>query len=201
MTKPKERLRGRLTRTVSLSFEKHREISQHLYEVIVGLITLYEWNITYPIALPSLIHFSSSHFLIWMRIIFFNHPSNVIGRSKNTLSESNHIFLNIYLQVTICGVIHQSVALKSKQYLAELSRHNYVTPTRYWQEFAWNVKKVSVIFSSASFWFLIILFLYSYLELLGTFRKLVGLKKSELLTARNRTKTGLDKVSTLATLE
>ncbi|CAH3198846.1 unnamed protein product, partial [Porites evermanni] len=72
--------------------------------------------------------------------------------------------------VTICGVIHQSVALKSKQYLAELSRHNYVTPT-------------------------------SYLELLGTFRKLVGLKKSELLTARNRTKTGLDKVSTLATLK
>ena len=27
--------------------------------------------------------------------------------------------------------IHQSVAVKSKQYLAELSRHNYVTPTSY----------------------------------------------------------------------
>ena len=155
---------------------------------------------TYPIAFPSLFHFSSSHFLRWMRIIFLNHPLNIIGRYKNTLPDRNHIFL-IYLQVTICGVIHQSVALKSKQYLAELSRHNYVTPTRYWQEFAWNVKKVSVIFSSASFCFLIILFFYSYLELLGTFRKLVGLKKSELLTARNRTKTGLDKVSTLPTLE
>lgn len=69
--------------------------------------------------------------------------------------------------VTICGVIHQSVALKSKQYLSELSRHNYVTPT-------------------------------SYLELLGTFRKLVGLKKSELVTARNRTKVGLDKLLSTA---
>ncbi|XP_048578532.1 dynein axonemal heavy chain 1-like isoform X2 [Nematostella vectensis] len=65
--------------------------------------------------------------------------------------------------VSICGVIHQSVADKSIQYLAELSRHNYVTPT-------------------------------SYLELLGTFRKLIGVKKSELQNARNRTKTGLDKL-------
>lgn len=39
----------------------------------------------------------------------------------------------------------------------------------------------------------------SYLELLGTFRKLVGMKKSEFLTARNRTKVGLDKVSSLIT--
>lgn len=69
--------------------------------------------------------------------------------------------------VSICGEIHQSVAQKSKQYLAELSRHNYVTPT-------------------------------SYLELLGTFRKLVGLKKSELSTARNRTKLGLDKLLSTA---
>ena len=35
----------------------------------------------------------------------------------------------------------------------------------------------------------------SYLELLGIFAKLIGLKKNELVTARNRTKTGLDKVS------
>ena len=35
---------------------------------------------------------------------------------------------------------------------------------------------------------------FSYLDLLGTFRKLVGLKKTELSTARNRTKIGLDKV-------
>ena len=39
----------------------------------------------------------------------------------------------------------------------------------------------------------------SYLELLGTFRKLVGMKKAEFLTARNRTKVGLDKVSSLIT--
>ena len=59
--------------------------------------------------------------------------------------------------------IHQSVAVTSTQFLAELSRHNYVTPT-------------------------------SYLELLGTFGKLIQLKKNEVSTSRNRTKTGLDKV-------
>ena len=34
----------------------------------------------------------------------------------------------------------------------------------------------------------------SYLELLGIFNKLIGTKKLELNTAKNRTKTGLDKV-------
>lgn len=34
----------------------------------------------------------------------------------------------------------------------------------------------------------------SYLELLGIFSRLLGMKKLELTTARNRTKTGLDKV-------
>lgn len=63
----------------------------------------------------------------------------------------------------MCVVVHQSVNVKSKEYLAELSRHNYVTPT-------------------------------SYLELLGIFGKLLTLKKMELKTAKNRTKTGLDKV-------
>ena len=33
--------------------------------------------------------------------------------------------------VNICVDIHQSVAVKSEQFLAELSRHNYVTPTSY----------------------------------------------------------------------
>jgi len=37
----------------------------------------------------------------------------------------------------------------------------------------------------------------SYLELLGIFSKLIGLKKNELVVARKRTKTGLDKVSVL----
>ena len=67
------------------------------------------------------------------------------------------------LQVQVCVDIHQSVADASKQFLVELSRHNYVTPT-------------------------------SYLELLGTFGKLIQMKKSEVSTQRNRTKTGLDKV-------
>lgn len=34
----------------------------------------------------------------------------------------------------------------------------------------------------------------SYLELLGIFSKLIGMKKNELVVARKRTKTGLDKV-------
>lgn len=34
----------------------------------------------------------------------------------------------------------------------------------------------------------------SYLELLGIFSRLLGMKKVELSMARNRTKTGLDKV-------
>ncbi|KAL3881803.1 hypothetical protein ACJMK2_028195, partial [Sinanodonta woodiana] len=69
--------------------------------------------------------------------------------------------------VTMCQVIHQSVAVNSQLFKAELSRHNYVTPT-------------------------------SYLELLGTFSKLVGMKKMELNTSRNRLKTGLDKLLTTA---
>ena len=63
----------------------------------------------------------------------------------------------------MCVNIHQSVVEISKQFLAELSRHNYVTPT-------------------------------SNLELLGTFSRLLKLKKSEISNARHRTKTGLDKV-------
>ena len=63
----------------------------------------------------------------------------------------------------MCVMIHQSVATKSLQFKAELSRHNYVTPT-------------------------------SYLELLGLFSTMVKMKKSEISTQRNRTKSGLDKV-------
>ncbi|XP_019627758.1 PREDICTED: dynein heavy chain 1, axonemal-like isoform X2 [Branchiostoma belcheri] len=65
--------------------------------------------------------------------------------------------------VKMCMAMQLTVAKKSTQYLAELSRHNYVTPT-------------------------------SYLELLGIFSRLLGMKKTELNTARNRMKTGLDKV-------
>lgn len=63
----------------------------------------------------------------------------------------------------MCVEIHQSVAIKCKAYLAELARHNYVTPK-------------------------------SYLELLGIFISLIGTKKQELNVAKNRMKSGLDKV-------
>ncbi|XP_073667291.1 dynein axonemal heavy chain 1 [Tursiops truncatus] len=65
--------------------------------------------------------------------------------------------------IQVCVYIHQSVAKKCVEYLAELARHNYVTPK-------------------------------SYLELLNIFSILIGQKKQELKTARNRMKSGLDKL-------
>ncbi|XP_067444208.1 dynein axonemal heavy chain 1 isoform X2 [Thunnus thynnus] len=67
----------------------------------------------------------------------------------------------------MCMKIHQMVARKCEQYLAELSRHNYVTPK-------------------------------SYLELLKIFSNLTGRKKQELCGARQRMKTGLDKLLSTA---
>ncbi|VTJ73574.1 Hypothetical predicted protein [Marmota monax] len=63
----------------------------------------------------------------------------------------------------VCVYIHQSVAKKCIEYLAELARHNYVTPK-------------------------------SYLELLHIFSILIGQKKLELKTAKNRMNSGLDKL-------
>ncbi|KAB1264271.1 Dynein heavy chain 1; axonemal [Camelus dromedarius] len=67
-------------------------------------------------------------------------------------------------KIQVCVYIHQSVAKKCVEYLAELARHNYVTPK-------------------------------SYLELLNIFSILIGQKKQELKTAKNRMKSGLDKVA------
>ena len=63
----------------------------------------------------------------------------------------------------MCVEIHQSVARKCQVYLAELARHNYVTPK-------------------------------SYLDFLSIFCSLIGKKKQELKTAKNRMEGGLDKV-------
>ncbi|XP_022353638.1 dynein heavy chain 1, axonemal [Enhydra lutris kenyoni] len=65
--------------------------------------------------------------------------------------------------IQVCVYIHQSVDKKCVEYLAELARHNYVTPK-------------------------------SYLELLHIFSILIGQKKQELKTAKNRMKSGLDKL-------
>uniref|UniRef100_A0A8C0W387 Dynein axonemal heavy chain 1 n=1 Tax=Castor canadensis TaxID=51338 RepID=A0A8C0W387_CASCN len=65
--------------------------------------------------------------------------------------------------IQVCVYIHQSVSKKCIEYLAELARHNYVTPK-------------------------------SYLELLRIFSILFGQKKLELKTAKNRMKSGLDKL-------
>ncbi|XP_071059360.1 dynein axonemal heavy chain 1-like [Pseudochaenichthys georgianus] len=67
----------------------------------------------------------------------------------------------------MCVEIHQMVARKCDQYLAELSRYNYVTPK-------------------------------SYLELLKIFSDLIVRKKQELCSARQRMKTGLDKLLSTA---
>ncbi|XP_061731227.1 dynein axonemal heavy chain 1 [Nerophis ophidion] len=69
--------------------------------------------------------------------------------------------------VSMCMRIHQSVARKCEQFLAELSRQNYVTPK-------------------------------SYLELLNIFSDLIGRKKQELCHARQRMRTGLDKLLSTA---
>ena len=86
--------------------------------------------------------------------------------AKNFMGEITEIEDAVVIDglVKSCVAIHQTVAVKSQQFLAELSRYNYVTPT-------------------------------SYLELLGTFSKLLRIKINEVSTQRNRTKTGLDKVS------
>ncbi|XP_050636999.1 dynein axonemal heavy chain 1 [Macaca thibetana thibetana] len=65
--------------------------------------------------------------------------------------------------IQVCVYIHQSVSKKCIEYLAELTRHNYVTPK-------------------------------SYLELLHIFSILIGQKKLELKTAKNRMKSGLNKL-------
>ncbi|KAM6325251.1 LOW QUALITY PROTEIN: dynein axonemal heavy chain 1 [Podargus strigoides] len=65
--------------------------------------------------------------------------------------------------IQVCVEIHQSVAKKCQVYLAELGRHNYVTPK-------------------------------SYLDFLSIFSFLIGKKKQELQTAKNRMKSGLDKL-------
>nr|XP_001915928.3 dynein heavy chain 1, axonemal isoform X2 [Equus caballus] len=65
--------------------------------------------------------------------------------------------------IQVCVYVHQSVARKCVEYLAELARHNYVTPK-------------------------------SYLELLNIFSIFIGQKKQELKTAKNRMKSGLDKL-------
>ncbi|XP_061640433.1 dynein axonemal heavy chain 1 isoform X3 [Phyllopteryx taeniolatus] len=67
----------------------------------------------------------------------------------------------------MCMKIHQNVANKCEQFLAELSRQNYVTPK-------------------------------SYLELLNIFSNLIGRKKQELCHARERMRTGLDKLLSTA---
>uniref|UniRef100_A0A9L0J1V5 Dynein axonemal heavy chain 1 n=1 Tax=Equus asinus TaxID=9793 RepID=A0A9L0J1V5_EQUAS len=72
-------------------------------------------------------------------------------------------FLNEIPELEVCVYVHQSVARKCVEYLAELARHNYVTPK-------------------------------SYLELLNIFSIFIGQKKQELKTAKNRMKSGLDKL-------
>ncbi|XP_057625591.1 dynein axonemal heavy chain 1 [Chionomys nivalis] len=81
----------------------------------------------------------------------------------NEIPELESSFEVIQGLIQVCVYIHQSVAKKCIEYLAELTRHNYVTPK-------------------------------SYLELLNIFSILIGQKKMELKTAKNRMKSGLDKL-------
>jgi dynein heavy chain len=69
--------------------------------------------------------------------------------------------------VKVCVGIHKCVEAKSRRYLEELRRYNYVTPT-------------------------------SYLELLGTFLRLLGDKRDELGASKRRLEAGLDKLTSTA---
>ena len=53
-------------------------------------------------------------------------------------------------QVNVCVDIHQSVVEKSKQFKAELSRHNYVTPTSYLELLSTFAKLVRIKASELS---------------------------------------------------
>uniref|UniRef100_A0A8C2YBK7 Dynein axonemal heavy chain 1 n=1 Tax=Coturnix japonica TaxID=93934 RepID=A0A8C2YBK7_COTJA len=83
----------------------------------------------------------------------FLHENPHLGASTDTVDG----------MVRMCVEIHQSVAKKCLVYLAELGRHNYVTPK-------------------------------SYLDFLNIFCSLIGKKKEELKTAKNRMEGGLDKL-------
>lgn len=89
--------------------------------------------------------------------------SGFVGIQYLVFAEVPQVSLVYLSQIQVCVYIHQSVAKKCIEYLAELARHNYVTPK-------------------------------SYLELLNIFSILIGQKKMELKTAKNRMKSGLDKV-------
>ncbi|XP_029774824.1 dynein heavy chain 1, axonemal isoform X2 [Suricata suricatta] len=88
---------------------------------------------------------------------------SVAATSLNEIPELEATSEVIEGLIQVCVYIHQSVAKKCVEYLAELARHNYVTPK-------------------------------SYLELLNIFSILIGQKKQELKTAKNRMKSGLDKL-------
>ncbi|KAK7819786.1 hypothetical protein U0070_012392 [Myodes glareolus] len=88
---------------------------------------------------------------------------SVATRFLNEIPELESSLEVIQGLIQVCVYIHQSVAKKCIEYLAELARHNYVTPK-------------------------------SYLELLNIFSILIGQKKMELKTAKNRMKSGLDKL-------
>lgn len=55
----------------------------------------------------------------------------VIPSGKWIETKHNLSLIGCLLQTLMCVKIHQMVAMKCEQYLAELSRHNYVTPKSY----------------------------------------------------------------------
>ena len=93
------------------------------------------------------------------------------GLAEKHLAEQKRVeALGDHLQsvVTFVKHAHMSVARKSETFLANLGRHNYVTPT-------------------------------SYLELLSTYNQVLGLKRDEVGTLKNRLQVGLDKLISTAT--
>jgi dynein heavy chain len=87
------------------------------------------------------------------------------------LSVANHFLASVELDqetktgvVDVCVVMQEKVTAMSKQFLASLRRHYYVTPT-------------------------------SYLELIGTFKKVLETKRTEVAARRDRYANGLEKLA------
>ena len=100
--------------------------------------------------------------------VFFiqqNWPDDALERVANKFLEHLEIEDDQKKEtVVLCKHFHQSTNILSTQYLVELGRHNYVTPT-------------------------------SYLELINSFKTLLGSKQDETLKAKRRYVVGLEKLA------
>lgn len=97
-------------------------------------------------------------------------PDDALRSVATSTLTSEDLCLNEHLKPAVSFVkhAHVSVARTSERFLAELGRHNFVTPT-------------------------------SYLELLATYKRVLGAKREKVGTLKTRLQVGLDKLISTAT--